>query len=85
MEKLSIGKESLVEKRISKVSDLGSIVQASRKEQGLTQIDIAGLAGTGNRFVVDLEKGKPTIRMQLALDVLELLGLELVIRKKGSK
>jgi y4mF family transcriptional regulator len=56
-----------------------------RKEQGLTQSDISDLAHTGNRYIVDLEKGKPTIQMQKALDVLELLGLELMVRKKGLK
>jgi HTH-type transcriptional regulator/antitoxin HipB len=85
MNKLQNGKKSSEETKISAVGDLGSVVQGVRKEQGLTQVDIAGLAGTGNRFIVDLEKGKPTIRMQLALDVLELLGLELVVRKKGSQ
>ena len=71
--------------RISSVADLGQVVLSARKEQDLTQADIAGLAHTGNRFVVDLEKGKPTIQMQKALDVLELLGLELYVRKKGTK
>lgn len=67
------------------VADLGNAVCSTRKEQGLTQIDMAGLAQTGNRFIVDLEKGKPTIQLQKALSILELLGLELIIRKKGEK
>jgi y4mF family transcriptional regulator len=61
----------------------GVLIQNVRKEQGMTQIDVAGLAGFGNRFIIDLEKGKPTIQMQKAIDVLALLGLELVIRKKS--
>lgn len=69
---------------ISTVGELGQLIQRARKEQGLTQVDIAGLAHTGNRFVVDLENGKPTIQMQKALDVLGLLGLELVVRHKGA-
>jgi y4mF family transcriptional regulator len=68
----------------STVLELGQAISQARKEQGLTQADIAGLAHTGNRFVVDLEKGKPTIQLQKTLTILELLGLELVIRKKGS-
>lgn len=71
--------------KIATVADLGNAVFSARKEQGLTQVDIAGLAQTGNRFIVDLEKGKPTIQLQKALDILELLGLELTIRKKVSK
>lgn len=78
-------KEASTASRISSVADLGQAVLAARKEQGLTQADISGLAHTGNRFVVDLEKGKPTIQMQKALEVLELLGLELYVRKKGAQ
>lgn len=70
---------------IRSVEDLGVLIQRIRREQGLTQVDISGLAHTGNRFIVELEKGKPTIQMQKALDVLELLGLELIVRKRGCK
>lgn len=69
--------------RVATVDALGKIIRNVRKRQGLTQADISGLAATGNRFVVDLEKGKPTIQLQKTLDVLALLGLELVVRKKG--
>jgi HTH-type transcriptional regulator/antitoxin HipB len=69
---------------IRTVQDLGQIIQSTRKEHQLTQIDVAGLAGRGNRFIVDLEKGKSTIQMQKAMEVLTLLGLELVIRKKAT-
>lgn len=70
--------------KVSTVTQLGQLVRNARKEQGLTQADISGLANIGNRFIVDLEKGKPTIQMQKALDVLALLGLELVVRQKGA-
>lgn len=56
-----------------------------RTEQGLLQIDLAGLAGTGNRFIVDLERGKPTLQLQKVLDVLDLMGLEVVVKRKGAK
>lgn len=69
---------------VASVSDVGLAIQRMRKQQGLTQLDVAGLAGLGNRFVVELEKGKETVQMQKALDVLALLGLELVIRRKGN-
>ena len=85
MEPTSRGPELLAGATIRSVEDLGSLIQRVRKEQGLTQIDISGLAHTGNRYIVDLEKGKPTIQMQKALDVLALLGLELIVRKRGLK
>lgn len=67
------------------VAELGKIAQAVRKRQGLTQLDVSALSGLGIRFLVDFEKGKQTIQMQKALDVLSQLGLEVVIRKRGSQ
>lgn len=64
--------------------DLGKLVRQLRTEQGLLQIDLAGLAGTGNRFIVDLERGKPTLQLQKVLDLLDLMGLEVVVRRKGG-
>lgn len=68
---------------VGTVSGVGEIVESIRKQQGLTQLDVSGLTGLGVRFMVDLEKGKPTIQMQKVLDVLAQLGLEIVIAKKG--
>ncbi|WP_346795584.1 helix-turn-helix transcriptional regulator [Halomonas sp. Bachu 37] len=70
---------------IRQSEDLGRLVRQLRAEQGLLQIDLAGLAGTGNRFIVDLERGKPTLQLQKVLDVLDLMGLEVVVRRKGGK
>jgi y4mF family transcriptional regulator len=83
--KLQSGKNLLLPVAVDRMEDLGALIQSARKEQGLTQIDVAGLVGFGNRFIVDLEKGKETVQMQKAMDVLALLGLELVIRKKGTR
>ncbi len=70
-------------KLLATTAQLGELVRSVRKEQGLTQLDVAGLAGLSNRFVIDLEKGKETLQMQKVLDVLALLGLEVVIRRKS--
>lgn len=67
------------------VAELGKLAQAVRKRQGLTQFDLSALSGLGIRFLVDFEKGKETIQMQKALDVLSQLGLEVVIRKRGGQ
>lgn len=63
--------------------DLGNFVRQYRQSQKMSQADIVGLANIGNRFMVDLEKGKPTIQLQKVLDVIDLLGLEIIIQKKG--
>lgn len=69
---------------ISSIRELGNLVREFRVAQNMTQADILGLANTGNRFIVELENGKPTVQFQKVLDVLDTLGLEMVIRKKGS-
>ena len=68
--------------RISTSAELGRLVKAVRREQQLLQIDVAGLANRGTRFVVDLERGKPTLQLQKVLDLLDLLGLEVVVQRK---
>lgn len=69
---------------IRSAGDLGDLVRVVRQTQKLRQSDLAGLAGTGNRFIVDLERGKPTLQLQKALDLLDLLGLEVIIRRKNG-
>ncbi len=65
--------------------ELGAVVREQRKRLGLKQLDIAGLGNTGNRFIVDLENGKPTVQLQKVLDVMDLLGLEVVVRPKAAR
>lgn len=65
--------------------ELGEFIKQYRISQKMLQADIVGLANTGNRFVVDLEKGKPTLQLQKVLDVLDLIGLEVIVRRKGAK
>jgi HTH-type transcriptional regulator / antitoxin HipB len=63
-------------------SQLGALAREQRKRQHLKQLDVAGLGNTGNRFIVELERGKPTVQLQKVLDVLDLLGLEVVVQAK---
>jgi HTH-type transcriptional regulator / antitoxin HipB len=65
--------------------ELGAVVRDQRKRLALKQLDIAGLGNTGNRFIVDLESGKPTVQLQKVLDVMDLLGLEVVVRLKAGR
>lgn len=69
--------------KIRSTKELGGLVREYRDSQKMTQADILGLANTGNRFIVDLENGKPTLQFQKVLDVLDTLGLEVLIQKKG--
>lgn len=72
-------------RQVRSAADVGTIVRAQRHEMGLRQLDVAGLGNTGNRLIVDIEKGKPTVQLQKVLDLLDLLGLELTITQKTSR
>jgi y4mF family transcriptional regulator len=49
-------------------------VKTKRKQNKLTQPELALKAGVGLRFVRDLEQGKNTLRMDKVNDVLRLFG-----------
>jgi y4mF family transcriptional regulator len=74
-----------MEKNIPDVEDLGRVVRDARKEQGLTQEDLAGLTGVGRRFVSDLESGKDTAQIGKVLLVLGALGVGLYVLSKWKK
>lgn len=55
---------------------LGETLRSARKQLGLTQPQLALAAGVGVRFIVDLEAGKPTVRLESVLRVIDTLGGE---------
>lgn len=57
--------------------ELGELIKTVRKTQGMTQPELAGASGTGVRFIVDLEKGKPTSEVEKVLLVVFMLGIKL--------
>lgn len=58
---------------------LGAAVRTRRRQLGLRQAVLADLAGVGVAFLYDLEKGKPTLRIDKVLAVLGALGLGLTV------
>ena len=68
--------------RIKNTEDLGRVVREARKAQKLSQDDLAGMAGTGRRFIVDLEKGKGTVQFGKVLRVLATLGVSVAAIRK---
>lgn len=56
---------------------LGDATRAARKQLGLTQPQLALAAGVGVRFIVELEAGKPTVRLKNVLRVIDALGGEI--------
>ena len=64
--------------------EIGQAVRRARKAMGLRQDALAAAAGVGLRFLVDLEKGKPTVQLDLTLAVLQAVGLDLAVTPRGG-
>ena len=70
--------------KIRTTEQLGTAIRTRRKGLGVTQKDLAMPCGTGLRFIVDLEKGKPTCQVGKMLQVLQTLGLDLEVGSLGD-
>lgn len=55
---------------------LGEKLKQVRKEQGLTQENLAAMCGVGVRFIRELEQGKESCHLGKALLVARMLGLK---------
>jgi y4mF family transcriptional regulator len=54
----------------------GTLIRQKRREQGLTQMELAMVSGTGTRFIVDLEAGKSSCQLGKALAVAKILRVK---------
>lgn len=65
--------------KLKDVSAIGAKIRSIRKAQGVSQGTLAGLAGTGQRYISEIERGKQTARIREMLKVLDALGAGLYI------
>jgi HTH-type transcriptional regulator/antitoxin HipB len=76
-------KGKIMRSRIETPADLGRAVRQARRSRRLRQEDVALSAGTGARFVGELERGKPTVQVDATLRVLHALGIVLELDDGG--
>lgn len=69
--------------KVNDALQIGQLVRQRRKEAGITLTDAASMAGVGVRFLSELERGKPTLQIGLAIRVMQLFGLELHVEQRG--
>jgi y4mF family transcriptional regulator len=70
--------------KINSIEMIGKIIRYRRKELKVTQAKVAGLSGVGQRYLSELERGKPTIEIGKALHVLQKLGLEMTLAPRST-
>ena len=71
---------------------IGDFIKSARKSLGATQKELALTSGTGLRFIIELEQGKPTCQIGKVLTVLHTLGITIQLTRplvgvpgKGSR
>lgn len=66
-----------MKRSISTAKEFGSLIRRHRKALGMTQRELALAVNTGERFIVDLEKGKESCQLGKALHVAKAVGIRL--------
>jgi y4mF family transcriptional regulator len=64
---------------------LSPFLKQQRKDNKLTQEELASKAGVGLRLVREIEQGKTTMRMDKVNRILALFGAELTVTFKANK
>lgn len=65
--------------------NLGEFVKSHRKQAGLTQLELANLAGVGKTTVFDIEKNKASVRWDNLNAVLKVLNIDVVFKSPLNK
>ena len=58
-------------------AEIAKIVHYCRKQSGLSQQELARLAGVGKTVIFDIEKGKESVRLNTLLNVLDILNIRM--------
>ena len=65
--------------------DLGQAIRLRRKRRGLTQRQLADACGCSIMYLSNLERGKATAELGIALRIVNTLGLDIEIVERGSR
>ena len=63
--------------------DLGYAIRARRKELKYTQKDLSEFTGLSVTFISDLERGKPTAEIEKTIRLINILGMDILLERRG--
>ena len=69
--------------KIIDAKSLGKAIRDRRKELNYTQTYLSEFTGFSVCFISDLERGKPTVELEKTLKIINILGLDILIEKRG--
>lgn len=68
--------------KITDAASLGNAIRLRRKELNYTQGYISEITGLSVSFLSDLENGKPTAEIGKTIEVINLLGLDILVEAR---
>ena len=71
--------------KITDAASLGNAIRLRRKELKYTQGSISEITGLSVSFLSDLENGKPTAEIGKTIEVINLLGLDILVEARGDE
>ena len=71
--------------KITDTASLGNAIRSRRKELNYTQGYISEITGLSISFLSDLENGKPTAEIGKTIEVINLLGLDILVVARGDE
>ncbi|MCD8196902.1 MAG: helix-turn-helix domain-containing protein [Lachnospiraceae bacterium] len=70
--------------KIADAKSFGEAIRKRRKELHYTQGYLSACTGLSITFISDLERGKPSIQLEKAIQLVNILGMDLLIEKRGE-
>jgi y4mF family transcriptional regulator len=70
-----VGKHQVKARNLKKLKALGNHIRALRNKKGLTQEQLADLAGVSENTIVTLESGKLNTTVATCFDIAKALGI----------
>ena len=67
--------------RLYTAASVGPAIRHYREQAGLTQAELADMAGLNRSYLANLEQGKETEQMRRILRVLKLLGVRATLQE----
>jgi len=70
--------------KITSTQELGQAIRKRRRELGYTQTELADFSGCSLTFISALERGKKTAELEKSLQVVNVLGIDLLFEVRGN-
>ncbi|MCI6187519.1 MAG: helix-turn-helix domain-containing protein [Spirochaetia bacterium] len=71
--------------KITDAASLGNAIRSRRKELKYTQVYISEITGLSVSFLSDLENGKLTCEIGKTIEVINLLGLDILVEARRDE